>query len=304
MRKLVPLKSIYAFVAVAETGSMTEAAQLLSVSHSAVSQAIKSLESQVNKPLFDRVGRQVRLNNEGKKYYRKVAPALEQIVDATEALIHDQNSKRITFNMVNSLALHWWIPRMSSLQEFAPQLDIRLSNLIGQFSLEQEGIDAALVHGSPLEWQDYYCEKLSDDELVLVCSPELLEHSAPYDIPELLDTYPIIEVTNDRRKHDWQVWQEETGIERPKGKKPVTFDMSIQAVQATTRRLGLLVTHRLFVKDDIKYGQLVELGQPIINPYQQFYFVCPPHKLKHEAFHLLRSWLRQEFGQSNIQPLE
>ncbi|GAK22447.1 LOW QUALITY PROTEIN: transcriptional regulator, LysR family [Vibrio sp. JCM 19052] len=304
MRKLVPLKSIYAFVAVAETGSMTEAAQLLSVSHSAVSQAIKSLESQVNKPLFDRVGRQVRLNNEGKNYYRKVAPALEQIVDATEALIHDQNSKRITFNMVNSLALHWWIPRMSSLQEFAPQLDIRLSNLIGQFSLEQEAIDAALVHGSPLEWQDYYCEKLSEDELVLVCSPELLEHSAPYDIPELLNTYPIIEVTNDRRKHDWQVWQEETGIERPRGKKPVTFDMSIQAVQATTRRLGLLVTHRLFVKDDIKYGQLVELGQPIINPYQQFYFVCPPHKLKHEAFHLLRSWLRQEFGQSNIQPFE
>ncbi|MDF4358000.1 LysR family transcriptional regulator, partial [Vibrio parahaemolyticus] len=54
MRKLVPLKSIYAFVAVAESGSMTEAAQLLSVSHSAISQAIKSLESQVNKPLFDR----------------------------------------------------------------------------------------------------------------------------------------------------------------------------------------------------------------------------------------------------------
>ncbi len=140
MRKLVPLKSIYAFVAVAETGSMTEAAQLLSVSHSAVSQAIKSLENQVNKPLFDRVGRQVRLNNEGKKYYRKVAPALEQIVDATEALIHDQNSKRITLNMVNSLALHWWIPRMSSLQDFAPQLDVRLSNLIGQFRLEQEAL--------------------------------------------------------------------------------------------------------------------------------------------------------------------
>lgn len=55
MRKLVPLKSIYAFVAVAESGSMTEAAQLLSVSHSAISQAIKSLESQVNKPLFDRM---------------------------------------------------------------------------------------------------------------------------------------------------------------------------------------------------------------------------------------------------------
>ncbi|MCR9546575.1 LysR substrate-binding domain-containing protein [Vibrio antiquarius] len=296
MRKLVPLKSIYAFVAVAESGSMTEAAQILSVSHSAVSQAIKSLETQVNKPLFDRVGRQVQLNADGKKYYRKVAPALEQIVDATEALIQDQNLQRITLNMVNSLALHWWIPRMSSLQDFAPQLDVRLSNLSGRFNLDQEGIDAALVHGNTDEWQDYYCEKLSEDELVLVCSPELIAKTKDSNIAQLLKQYPIIEVTNERRKNDWNVWQNATGILRPKSKKPITFNMSIQAVQATTRRLGLLVTHRLFVKDDIKYGQLIELGKPVINPNQQFYFVCPPHKLKLESFHLLRSWLQQSFN--------
>ncbi|WP_025555835.1 LysR substrate-binding domain-containing protein [Vibrio parahaemolyticus] len=296
MRKLVPLKSIYAFVAVAESGSMTEAAQLLSVSHSAISQAIKSLESQVNKPLFDRIGRHVYLNTEGKKYYRKVAPALEQIVDATEALMHDQNSQRITLNMVNSLALHWWIPRMPRLQAYAPQLDVRLSNLSGRFNLEQEGVDAALVHGTPEEWQDYYCEKLSEDELVLVCSPDLIAHSNPVNLSDILKTYPLIEVTNERRKHDWQVWSDATGVARPKNKKPITFNMSIQAVQATTRRLGVLVTHRLFVKDDIKYGQLIELGEPVINPNQQLYFVCPPHKLMQESFHLLRSWLKQEFA--------
>ncbi|EHY0995373.1 LysR substrate-binding domain-containing protein [Vibrio parahaemolyticus] len=296
MRKLVPLKSIYAFVAVAESGSMTEAAQLLSVSHSAISQAIKSLESQVNKPLFDRIGRHVYLNTEGKKYYRKVAPALEQIVDATEALMHDQNSQRITLNMVNSLALHWWIPRMPRLQAYAPQLDVRLSNLSGRFNLEQEGVDAALVHGKPEEWQDYYCEKLSEDELVLVCSPDLIDHSNPINLSDILKTYPLIEVTNGRRKHDWQVWSDATGVARPKNKKPITFNMSIQAVQATTRRLGVLVTHRLFVKDDIKYGQLIELGEPVINPNQQLYFVCPPHKFKQESFHLLRSWLKQEFA--------
>ncbi|MCR9882396.1 LysR substrate-binding domain-containing protein [Vibrio alginolyticus] len=296
MRKLVPLKSIYAFVAVAESGSMTEAAQILSVSHSAVSQAIKSLESQVNKPLLDRIGRQVQLNADGKKYYRKVAPALEQIVDATEALIQDQNLQRVTLNMVNSLALHWWIPRMSDLQGFAPQLDVRLSNLSGRFNLEQEGIDAALVHGNPEEWQDYYCEKLSEDELVLVCSPELIAKTKDSNITQLLKQYPIIEVTNERRKNDWNVWLDATSIQRPKNKKPITFNMSIQAVQATTRRLGLLVTHRLFVKDDIKYGQLIELGEPVINPHQQLYFVCPPHKLKLESFHLLRSWLQQSFN--------
>ncbi|GAK87390.1 transcriptional regulator LysR family [Vibrio ponticus] len=85
--KLPPLKCLYSFVAVAETGSMTEAARQLNVSHSAVSQSIKTLESQLGKELFKRVGRNVVLNAVGKKYYRQVAPALETIVNATQSLL-------------------------------------------------------------------------------------------------------------------------------------------------------------------------------------------------------------------------
>lgn len=156
MRKLIPLKSLYTFVAVAETGSMTEAAHVLSVSHSAVSQAIKSLEQQLNQPLFNRVGRTVTLNNGGQKYYRKVAPALEQIADATESMLAVHHTNRLTLNMISSLALHWWIPRVPKFQTFAPNIDIRLSTLPGVFSLEAEGVDVALIHGIPREWQGYY----------------------------------------------------------------------------------------------------------------------------------------------------
>ena len=160
MRKLIPLKSLYTFVAVAETGSMTEAAQVLSVSHSAVSQAIKSLESQLNQPLFNRVGRSVTLNSAGQKYYRKVAPALEQIVDATESMLVSHNSNRLTLNMINSLALHWWIPRVPTFQAFAPNVDIRISTLTGAFSLEAEGVDVALIHGFQREWQGVLLRKI------------------------------------------------------------------------------------------------------------------------------------------------
>ena len=45
---------------------------------------IKALENQLNQPLFNPVGRHVVLNNAGQKYYRRIAPALEQIVEATE----------------------------------------------------------------------------------------------------------------------------------------------------------------------------------------------------------------------------
>lgn len=295
MRKLVPLKSIYAFVAVAETGSMTDAARTLNVSHSAISQSVKSLESLINKPLFHRVGRKVELNSAGKKYYKQVAPALELIVDATESMISQPQDNRITLNMVNSLALHWWIPRVQSLQDFAPQLDVRLSNLVGSFNLNQEGVDVALIHGKTEEWQDYYCEKLSDDELVMVCSPELLK-SLPSATPsELMSKYPAILVANARRKEDWQIWCDATHNKLPTYRNNLTFNASVQAVHATIRKLGVLVTHRLFVRDDIKHGLLTEIEKPVPNPKQDFYFTCAPEKLKHESVLTLRSWLREEF---------
>jgi len=52
MIKSAPLKSLYTFIAVAETGSMVLAAEQLSISHSAVSQSIKALELQLNIPLL------------------------------------------------------------------------------------------------------------------------------------------------------------------------------------------------------------------------------------------------------------
>lgn len=309
MRKLVPLKSIYAFVAVAEMGSMTEAAAVLCVSHSAISQAIKALEKQVDQPLFNRIGRRVELNQVGKKYYRKVAPALEQIVEATEDLVDIHHDKHLTINMVHSLALHWWIPRVPDFQQAMPGLDVRISNILGSFELEREGVDIALIHGKPKEWQDYYCEKLGDDELIMVCSPQMIEQvtdptlktilkAAPNSIDaakQLLNYFPPIFVTNDRRKHDWQVWCEANGIALPHQQNNLTFSASIQAVQATIRRLGVLITHRQFVRDDITHGVLTEVGPSVLNPYQDFYFVCRPDKLRRETVLLLRAWLREQF---------
>ncbi len=297
MRKLVPLKSIYAFVAVAETGSMTEAAAVLSVSHSAVSQAIKALETQLSLPLFHRVGRRVELNQNGQKYYRKVAPALEQIVDASEELMHHNNinHNRLMVNMVHSLALHWWIPRVPEFQDIAPYIDVRISNLTHTFDLNREGIDVALIHGKADEWKEYYCEKLGSDELIMVCSPHLLEGLDDKSPAALLDKYPAIFVTNPRRKYDWLVWCEAYGFIVPNKQKNLTFTASIQAVQAITRRLGVLITHELFVRDDIRHGVLTKVGEAVPNPHQDFYFVCPPEKLTQESVLTLRSWLCKEF---------
>ncbi|NOH62384.1 LysR substrate-binding domain-containing protein [Vibrio sp. RE88] len=294
MKKLAPLKSIYSFIAVAETGSMTDAANELSVSHSAVSQAIKSLETQIGQALFLRAGRKVVLNAAGRRYYKQVAPAIEQIVAATQSLIDEQQSQRLTLNMVHSLAMHWWIPRVNRFNQYAPQLDIRISNLIGSFVMENEGIDVAIIHGKTDDWPDYYCELLARDELVMAASPELVdEETTP---ASLLAQYPAIVAANDRRKYDWQVWCESHQLSMPSFANNLSFSASIQAVQATIRKLGVFVTHRQFIRDDVSHGSLVEVGEPVLNPHQDFYFACQPEKLKNEHVLILRNWLRTEFS--------
>ncbi|AMG01599.1 LysR substrate-binding domain-containing protein [Vibrio mimicus] len=295
MRKLAPLKSLYSFVAVAETGSMTLAAEALNVSHSAISQAIKSLETQLDQPLFHRVGRQVVLNSAGKRYYQKVAPALEQIIEATESLLKPTYSNRITLNMINSLALHWWIPRVSSFQAFAPEVDIRISTLTGTFSLADQGVDVALIHGQLRDWQDYYCEKLAEDELVMVASRAVV--SSEISAQQALAQLPAIFASNPRRQNDWEIWCQANQVNPPKQQRNLSFAASAQALQATLSGLGVFVTHRLFVKQEVESGILKEIGNTVIHPDQGYYFACTADKLRSEAVLKLRKWLSSEFQQ-------
>lgn len=295
MRKLAPLKSLYSFVAVAETGSMTLAAEALNVSHSAISQAIKSLETQLDQPLFHRVGRQVILNSAGKRYYQKVAPALEQIVEATESLLKPTYSNRVTLNMINSLALHWWIPRVSSFQAFAPEVDVRISTLTGTFSLADQGVDVALIHGQLRDWQDYYCEKLAEDELVMVASRAMV--SSEITAQQALAQLPAIFASNPRRQNDWEIWCQANQVNPPKQQRNLSFAASAQALQATLSGLGVFVTHRLFVKQEVESGILKEIGNTVIHPDQGYYFACTADKLRSEAVLKLRKWLSSEFQQ-------
>lgn len=296
MKHNIPLKSLYSFIAVAETGSMVKAADSIHVSHSAISQAIKSLEQQLEVRLFDRVGRQVYLNDAGKLYYQRVSPAVQAIISASEEVKNkDKDHHSISLNMVNSLALHWWIPRVDKLQNCYAELDIRLSNFVGDVDLERRNIDMAIFQGDPQNWQKYHCEKLADDELVLVCSPSLLKPETTNNINELLNRFPAIQVLNARRNNNWQIWAEHNHIACPKAQKNRSFETTAQALQAVTRELGLLVTHKQFVLEKLEYGELVQLGSAVIHPQQSFFYACKADKLKHTSIQQLIAWLKNEF---------
>lgn len=74
------------FVAVADTGSISGAAQQLSVSQSTVTEAVKELEGDLGVALIERSGRGMALTRKGQLFLRRAERVLEAVADARRSL--------------------------------------------------------------------------------------------------------------------------------------------------------------------------------------------------------------------------
>src|SRR6202012_319244 len=84
MARPISLDGIEHFMTVAETGSFTAAGARLGISPSAVSQAIRALETRLGVVLLSRSTRSVALTEEGARYLDMVAPAMADLAAAQD----------------------------------------------------------------------------------------------------------------------------------------------------------------------------------------------------------------------------
>lgn len=80
------LRQVRYFIAVAENGSVTGAAQQLSVSQSTVTEALKGLEEELGIQLVERQARGVALSYKGQQFLRHAHRILAEVNDARRAL--------------------------------------------------------------------------------------------------------------------------------------------------------------------------------------------------------------------------
>lgn len=85
---MLDLDQLRTFVAIAESGSFTKAAETVNKTQSAVSMQMRRLEERVGKPLFVRVGRQSRLTDNGERLLH-YARRLVQLNDETLSAFDD-----------------------------------------------------------------------------------------------------------------------------------------------------------------------------------------------------------------------
>jgi len=132
------------FVAAAELGSFSEAAERIHLSQPAVSKRIANLETHLDAKLFDRISRQVFLTEAGQIFLPKARSILQDLESTRQALhsLRGEISGRLSIAISHHLGLHRLPPILKTYAETYPDVDLDVA-----FSDSEKAYDEVL-HGS------------------------------------------------------------------------------------------------------------------------------------------------------------
>ena len=171
----ITLRQLEIFRAVALTGSTTAAAQSVPLSQSATSTALGEFERSLGARLFDRVGKRLLLNDNG----RALLPLALGVLDGAQHIERAFAAGGV--NLATDLRLHasttignYLLPKLlSGFRELIPaaRFDVRIGNTLDVVTAVQEfSVDLGLIEG-PCHAADINITPWLEDELVVVAAP-------------------------------------------------------------------------------------------------------------------------------------
>lgn len=191
------IESLKAFMAVADTGSFSHAADRLHITQPAVSKRIAHLEQQLDARLFDRISRTIRLTQAGHALLGRANYILQQIEDTERAIrnLNGQVSGQLSLATSHHVGL-WRLPRvLKSYAHKHPDVTLDLHFMDSEVAHErivQGELEMAIITLAPTTHERLRAEPIWRDELFFVCSrAHELAGRGPVTIDELAQ-YPAI----------------------------------------------------------------------------------------------------------------
>ncbi len=253
------LNAIHCFIAIAEQGSLTEAARRLGKSLPTVVRTLATLEDQIETRLFNRTTRHVALTEEGRQYLDQCRRLL---TDLEEVESHISGRERAPSGLVTLSAplffgeLHV-APIVQELSREHSSLSIRLALSDRIENLIERHIDFAVRIGH-LSDSTLTARTIGHVRQSLCASPEFLQTRTPPDSPRALRDQPCIRIDGNDAGRSWPFQS---------GAKPIsvpvdggfTCNTVRPAVAACEAGLGYGLFLSYQVKDALRAGRLVEL---------------------------------------------
>jgi DNA-binding transcriptional LysR family regulator len=272
------LRQLEVLVAIGREGSVSRAAQTLSMTQSATSMALAELERQFSTRLFDRLGKRLQLNTEGRELLPRAMELLDRAQEL-ESLLEGKTgsgSLRIgaTLTIGNYLATlligDYMQQNPGSRVELAVQNTSTIIEQVAHFKL-----DLGLIEGDSYH-PDLEIKPWVDDELVIFAAPDhpLAQHS-DLNLQDLADQNWIL---RERGSGTRQVFDAAMRHQLTNLKILLELEHTEAIKRAVESGLGIGCISRLALKDAFKRGSLIPLEIAGLDLKRQFNFVLHRQK--------------------------
>ncbi len=143
----------------------------------------------------------------------------------------------------SGFAIQWLLPRLADFERRYPQIEIQIGTTNRRVDLLSEGIDFAVRHG-PGGWPELQAYRLLDDDLMPVCSPQLIAPRRTLSDASDLLHYPLL---HDEHREDWALWCEAVGLEADHARRGPVFIDSNGVMEAALAGMGMALLRRSFI---------------------------------------------------------
>ncbi|PKE28722.1 LysR family transcriptional regulator [Rahnella sp. AA] len=283
------------FLVVARERSFTKAAAKLGVSQSALSHAIKGLESRMNMRLLTRTTRNVAPTEVGEKLIASLEPRLADIERELEAITRlngiAAGNIRLSAGEHAARAVVW--PKLKTFLALYPEINVELVVDNAFTNIVDDQFDAGIRLGESIA-RDMIAVRIGPDlRMIVVGSPDYLSKYPAPDVPGDLQSHRCINMrlpTTGGMYH----WEFEKDGKKMKVKVDgqVTFNHLVERIDAAVSGFGLACLPEDTVQAQLKSGELIQVLDDWCPFFPGYYLYYPNREQHTPAFALLIESLR------------
>lgn len=274
-------RTLQAFVATAQFGSLAAASVHVAMSVPALSRRLAGLERELGIHLFERVHRGVVLTSEGNTYLAHAVAVLDRLQVAAADFQRDTAVVRVT--TIPAFATRWLLPRLPAFRIQHPGIEVEVRTSIAFERIDGGQYDFAIRLALDSEMKT---EPLLPIYLMPVWSaahPRAINH--PNDMLDHSLLGP------DHRPEFWQEWLQGVGLAdhicRPQG-----ID-SLLLYEQVLNGVGIAIGIEPLTSTLLSEGRLQAIVGHRLRSARSF-FLIGPVETRTRAAHLFREWLRRE----------
>ncbi|SEJ06298.1 LysR family transcriptional regulator [Paraburkholderia diazotrophica] len=195
------LDGVEAFLSVAQHRSFRRAAAELGVTPSAISQAVRVLETRIGAALFIRTTRSVGLTEAGERFLSRAKPAFEELVAASEIArgLGQRPAGLLRLSVPRAVVPILLEPLIASFCKAYPEVEVEIAVGKELIDLAAEGFDAGIRLG----------QFIADDMIAVPLTPPF--HLIVVGSPAYFEGRSRPSQTDDLRQHACLRWRRSSG---------------------------------------------------------------------------------------------